>query len=66
MELQEALQERHSVRDYTDQPIDPAAVRRLEEEIAACDRPAVCISSWPLTSRRPSPGSCPTTENSGE
>ena len=34
MELQEALQERHSVRDYTDQPIDPAAVRRLEEEIA--------------------------------
>ena len=38
MELQEALQERHSVRDYTDQPIDPAAVRRLEEEIAACDR----------------------------
>ena len=38
MELQEALQERHSVRDYTDQPIDPAAVRRLEEEIAACDQ----------------------------
>lgn len=38
MELLEAMQQRHSVRQYTDMPIEAEALRALREEIAACNR----------------------------
>jgi len=38
MTLQEAIKCRHSVRRYTDRPIDAAAVKALMEETAACNR----------------------------
>lgn len=38
MDLQRAMKQRHSVRNYTDRPIEGATLRALEEEIAACNR----------------------------
>ena len=38
MELLEAMQRRHSVRQYTDRPIDDAALSALRSEIEACNR----------------------------
>jgi len=37
MTIMEAIQARHSVRAYRDEPIDPAAAARLREEVAACN-----------------------------
>lgn len=37
MELMEAIRRRHSVRQYTDRALEPEAIRRLEQEIAACN-----------------------------
>ena len=38
MELLEAMQNRHSVRQYTDAPVSTDALSALQEEIAACNR----------------------------
>ena len=38
MELMEAMRARHSVRSYTDRPLDADVVNILEAEIAACNR----------------------------
>ena len=38
MELMEAIQQRHSVRQYTDEPIAADALAALQDEIAACNR----------------------------
>lgn len=38
MTLQEAIVARHSVRQYLEKPIEAAVVKRLEEEIALCNR----------------------------
>lgn len=37
MDLMEAMRARHSVRAYTDAPMEPAACEALEKEIAACN-----------------------------
>lgn len=38
MNLQEAIEQRHSVRQYTDKPIPTEVIAALQEEIAACNR----------------------------
>ena len=38
MDLMEAVRARHSVRNYTDRPIEGEVLKALEEEIAACNR----------------------------
>lgn len=38
MDLLEAIKARHSVRQYTDDPITPELIAALEDEIAACNR----------------------------
>lgn len=38
MELMEAIRARHSVRAYTDRKIQPEALERLRQEVAACNR----------------------------
>ncbi|MGM9679866.1 MAG: nitroreductase family protein, partial [Eubacteriales bacterium] len=38
MTLTEAMNERHSVRQYKNQPLEEATVAVLQEEIAACNR----------------------------
>ena len=38
MDLMEAMKARHSVRQYTDRPLDREAVRKLQAEIEACNR----------------------------
>ena len=38
MTLQEAIVARHSVRQYQEKPIEAGIVKRLEEEIALCNR----------------------------
>jgi nitroreductase len=38
MTLQEAIVARHSVRQYQEKPLEAAVVKRLEEEIALCNR----------------------------
>ena len=38
MEIMEAIKNRHSVRQYIDQPIDAECLSALEEEIAACNK----------------------------
>lgn len=40
MDLMEAVRARHSVRNYTDRPIEGEVLKALEEEIAACNREA--------------------------
>lgn len=37
MDLKEAMKERHSVRQYTDQPLETGVVSALEDEIRACN-----------------------------
>ena len=36
MELSEAMKQRHSVRQYTDKPVEAEALHALQEEIKAC------------------------------
>ena len=38
METMELMKARHSVRRFTDQPLDTAAVTALQAEIDACNR----------------------------
>ena len=38
MELMEAIQQRHSVRQYADEPIAADTLAALQDEIAACNR----------------------------
>ena len=38
MDLMEAMKERHSVRQYTDQTLDEEVIRLLTEEIDACNQ----------------------------
>lgn len=38
MDLMQAMQARHSVRQYKNQPLDPGAAAALREEIGACNR----------------------------
>lgn len=38
MNLSEAMNERHSVRQYTDRPLDEAAISALRQEIDACNK----------------------------
>ena len=38
MELKEALRNRHSVRSYTDQPVETVILKALQEEIDACNK----------------------------
>ena len=38
MELLEAIQKRHSVRQYKEQPIEPDVLTELKKEIEACNR----------------------------
>ena len=38
MDLKEAMQARHSVRQYKDQPLSVEEIAALQEEIAACNR----------------------------
>lgn len=38
MDIQKAMKQRHSVRSYTDRPIEGATLQALQEEIAACNR----------------------------
>ena len=38
MDLKEAMQARHSVRQYRDQPLSVEVIAALQEEIAACNR----------------------------
>lgn len=38
MELIQAMQERHSVRQYTEKPLDPVVKQTLEQEIAQCNQ----------------------------
>lgn len=38
MDIMEAMQARHSVRQYTSRPLEPDVVARLEEEINTCNR----------------------------
>ena len=38
MDLMEAMKERHSVRQYTDQTLDEEVIRTLTEEIDACNQ----------------------------
>ncbi|MBQ8080275.1 MAG: nitroreductase [Clostridia bacterium] len=38
MDMVEAIRQRHSVRRFTDRPLDETAVRALQEEIDACNR----------------------------
>lgn len=38
MELLEAMQQRHSVRQYTDQPLSAAVLSALQQEITLCNR----------------------------
>ena len=38
MDLKEAMQTRHSVRQYKDQPLSVEVIAALQEEIAACNR----------------------------
>jgi len=37
MELREAMERRHAVRQYTDRPIPPEVLAALEEELSACN-----------------------------
>ena len=37
MEIMEAMAKRHSVRQYTDEPIDKNTLDALKDEIAACN-----------------------------
>lgn len=45
MEMMENMRARHSVRQYQDRPLEASVKKSLEQEIAACNRKAVCISS---------------------
>ena len=38
MELMEAINTRHSVRQYTDRPIDAKTITALRDEIDVCNR----------------------------
>lgn len=38
MEIRDAMRQRHSVRQYTEQPLNEAAMSALQEEIQACNR----------------------------
>lgn len=38
MDILEAMRARHSVRQYTTQPLSAAQVQRLQEEIDTCNR----------------------------
>lgn len=38
MNLMEAMQARHSVRQYRNKPLEPEVLSALQEEIAACNR----------------------------
>ena len=38
MNLQQAIQERHAVRDYMERPLEAAAVSALEEAVRNCNR----------------------------
>lgn len=38
MNLTEAMKERHSVRQYTDRPLEQSVVSALQEEIKACNQ----------------------------
>ena len=38
MELMEAIRSRHSVRQYTDKPIEAETIAALQDEIDACNR----------------------------
>lgn len=38
MDIQRAMKQRHSVRSYTDRPIEGATLQALKEEIVACNR----------------------------
>ncbi len=38
MDIQRAMKQRHSVRSYTDRPIEGATLQTLKEEIVACNR----------------------------
>ena len=38
MSLMEAMQARHSVRQYRNKPLEPEVLSALQEEIAACNR----------------------------
>lgn len=38
MDLKEAIKERHSVRQYTDRPLEGSVVAELENEIKACNK----------------------------
>ncbi len=53
MDLMEAVRARHSVRNYTDRPIEGEVLKALEEEIAACNREAGLHSPVPLTAPWP-------------
>ena len=54
MTIQEAIEARHSVRAYKDQPLTEDVVKRLEEEIAVVNQKgnllvfAKLIRSWNL------------------
>lgn len=38
MDKYQAMQARHSVRQYKNQPLEPSAAAALQQEIAACNR----------------------------
>ena len=38
MEIMEAMQQRHSVRHFTDKPLDKNAVTTLQQEIDVCNK----------------------------
>lgn len=64
MNLTEAMKGRHSVRQYTDQPLNEAVISALQKRLTPAIRRADYISSLSQTSRRPLMALWPTMENS--
>lgn len=63
MDFMQAIENRHSVRDYTDKKIDKDIVLELQKEIDRCNDEGGCTYSWLPTNRKPLAASWPTTVN---
>ena len=52
MEIMEAMKQRHSVRQYTDQRIEKEAAEKLQGEIDACNKESAFTSNWSQMNRK--------------
>lgn len=64
MNLTEAMKGRHSVRQYTDQPLDEAVISALQKEIDACNQESGLHIQLVTNEPKAFDGLWPTMENS--